>query len=241
VDLTAEDGRRPARRGGGLMARATAPAPAPAPGRPAGRAAKRIAGQAAGSAVGSTLALALLVCACVFAALAGPALGLRTQTEALQQRLASQPRITRALQADAGWEAFTGQIGSGATVLTGPQLASATTALARGFAAAGAPTGTGAQAGNWAGLATKAFTVASGAAPSAYDGSVPPVMEVLYRDQLAGTPRWSPAGTPLHRRPGERYRSRSPPRPPPGSASARAPGSCSSPRPPRFPWSSPRS
>ena len=166
------------------MAPATAPAPAPAPGRPAGRAARRIAGQAAGSAVGSTLALALLVCACVFAALAGPALGLRTQTEALQRRLASQPRITRALQADASWTSFTGQIGSGATVLTGPQLASATTALARGFAAAGAPTGTGAQAGNWAGLATNAFTVASGAAPSAYSGSVPPRMEVLYRDPL---------------------------------------------------------
>jgi putative ABC transport system permease protein len=166
------------------MAPATTPAPAPAPGRPAGRAARRIAGQAAGSAVGSTLALALLVCACVFAALAGPALGLRTQTEALQQRLAGQPRITRALQADASWTSFTGQIGSGATVLTGPQLAGATTALARGFAAAGAPTGTGAQAGNWAGLATNAYTVASGAAPSAYEGSVPPRMEVLYRDPL---------------------------------------------------------
>jgi len=167
------------------MAPATAPAPAPATGRPAGRAARRIAGQVAGSAVGSTQALALLVFACVFGALAGPALGLRTQTEALQQQLASQPRITRALQADASWEAFTGQLGSGATVLTDPQLASATTALARGFAAAGLPTGTGAQAGNWAGLATNAFTVASGAAPSAYAGSVPPRMEVLYRDQLA--------------------------------------------------------
>jgi len=37
----------------------------------------------------------------------------------------------------------------------------------RGFGAAGLPTGSGARAGNWAGLATNAFTVASGAAPSA--------------------------------------------------------------------------
>jgi hypothetical protein len=120
----------------------------------------------------------------VFAALAGPALGLRTQTEALRQQLASQPRITRAIQADADWGTFTGQLGSGAAVLTSPQLASAAAALARGFGAAGLPTGSGARAGNWAGLATNAFTVASGAAPSANAG-VPPRMEVLYRDQLA--------------------------------------------------------
>ena len=135
------------------MAPATAPAPAPATGRPAGRAARRIAGQVAGSAGGSTLALALLVFACVFAALAGPALGLRTQTEALRQQLASQPRITRAVQADADWGTFAGQLGSGAAVLTSPQLASAAAALARGFGAAGLPTGSGARAGNWAGLA----------------------------------------------------------------------------------------
>ena len=120
----------------------------------------------------------------MFAALAGPALGLRTQTEALRQQLASQPRITRAIQADADWGTFTGQLGSGAAVLTSPQLASAAAALARGFGAAGLPTGSGARAGNWAGLATNAFTVASGAAPSANAG-VPPRMEVLYRDQLA--------------------------------------------------------
>ena len=166
------------------MAPATAPAPAPAPARPAGRAARRITGQVAGSAGGSTLALALLVFACVFVALAAPALGLRTQTEALRQQLARQPPIARAVQADADWGSFTGQLGSGAAVLTSPQLASATTALARGLAAAGLPAGSGAQAGNWAGLATNAFTVASGAAPSANAG-VPPRMEVLYRDQLA--------------------------------------------------------
>jgi hypothetical protein len=36
-----------------------------------------------GTAAGSTLALALLVCGCVFAAMAGPAVSLHTRTQAL--------------------------------------------------------------------------------------------------------------------------------------------------------------
>ena len=42
-----------------------------------------------GSAADGTLALALLVCGCVFAALAGPALSLHTRTQALNQTLAA--------------------------------------------------------------------------------------------------------------------------------------------------------
>ena len=41
-----------------------------------------------GFAAGSTLALALLVCGCVFAAMAGPAISLHTRSEALHQTLA---------------------------------------------------------------------------------------------------------------------------------------------------------
>jgi hypothetical protein len=44
-------------------------------------------GRAAGA--GSMLVLAVLVCACVFAAMTGPAVSLRTRTQALRQMLAA--------------------------------------------------------------------------------------------------------------------------------------------------------
>ena len=51
-----------------------------------------------GAAAGSTLALALLVCGCVFAALAGPALSLHTRTQALHQTLAGLSATTKTVQ-----------------------------------------------------------------------------------------------------------------------------------------------
>ncbi len=44
--------------------------------------------------------LALLVGACVFAALTGPAVSLRTRTQALSQTLAAASPITRTVQID---------------------------------------------------------------------------------------------------------------------------------------------
>ena len=44
--------------------------------------------RAAGAAGGSTLALALLVCGCVFAAMAGPALSLHARSQAVHQTMA---------------------------------------------------------------------------------------------------------------------------------------------------------
>jgi len=43
--------------------------------------------RAVGAAAGTTLALALLVCGCVFAAMAGPALSLHARSQALHQTL----------------------------------------------------------------------------------------------------------------------------------------------------------
>ena len=54
-----------------------------------------------GTAPGSALALALLVCWCVFAALAGPALSLHTRTLALHQTLAGYPDTTKTVQVTA--------------------------------------------------------------------------------------------------------------------------------------------
>ena len=52
---------------------------------------------------GSVAVLALLVGACVFAALAGPAVSLRTRTQALSQTLAGASPTTRSVQIDASW------------------------------------------------------------------------------------------------------------------------------------------
>ena len=56
-----------------------------------------------GTAAGSALALALLVCGCVFAALAGPALSLHTRTQALHQTLAGYPATTKTVQVTGSW------------------------------------------------------------------------------------------------------------------------------------------
>src|SRR5207342_2363456 len=65
-------------------------------------------GRTVGTAAGSALALALLVCCCVFAALAGPALSLHTRTEALHQTLAGYPNTTKTVQVTASWATFSG-------------------------------------------------------------------------------------------------------------------------------------
>ena len=60
-----------------------------------------------GAAAGSTLALALLVCGCVFAAMAGPAVSLHTRTQALHQTLAGLAGTTKTVQVSAPWGEFT--------------------------------------------------------------------------------------------------------------------------------------
>ena len=62
--------------------------------------------RAVGTAAGSTLALALLVCGCVFAAMAGPALSLHTQSQALHQTLAGLASTSAAVQVTAQCQDF---------------------------------------------------------------------------------------------------------------------------------------
>ena len=130
--------------------------------------------RAVGAATGSTLALALLVCGCVFAALAGPALSLHTRSEALRQTLAGLAVTTKTVQVNADWSSLT------FTPLTPAGFAGSTAALARGFRSLPLPLAAGA----WAGLTAK-LSVVSGAGPRAQAGA-PPKLEVLYRDPLAG-------------------------------------------------------
>jgi len=145
-----------------------------------------------GAGASSTLALALLVCACVFTALAGPALSLHTRTEALHQTLAGLSATTKTVQASATWDGFTSPSGAFAGSqgdMIGSEFTASTREIGRGLAALPLPLGAGA----WAGLTTSLFVVTSGAAASA-QAEAPPRLEVVYRDALASNARVA-AGT----------------------------------------------
>ena len=136
-----------------------------------------------GAAAGSMLALALLVCGCVFAALAGPALSQHTRTQALHQNLAGLSATTKTVQAGANWSDFTGPlvqngIGNSQNMTVG-EFGQVTREIGHGFAALGLPLA----AGQWGSLSTNLFVVVSGAGPRTQTG-LPPKLEVLYRDPL---------------------------------------------------------
>jgi putative ABC transport system permease protein len=137
--------------------------------------------RAVGAAAGSTLALALLVCGCVFTAMAGPAVSQHTQSQAMQQTLATVSNTDKSVQASASWADFIGQqaaFGGQPQPLTPGELVASTRNLARGFAALPLPLG----AGPWAGVSTQLLD-ASGAGPRA-QAAGKPELEVVYREPL---------------------------------------------------------
>jgi putative ABC transport system permease protein len=146
-----------------------------------------------GTAAAGTLALALLVGACVFVALAGPALSLHIRSQALHQTLAQVANTDKTVQMSALWSDFTnpngtslqgqiqGQIRGQGQELTQDDLAESTSELGGGLTAQHVPLAAGA----WASLTTRLFTVVSGAGPRAQAGAMPE-LEVVYRDPLAG-------------------------------------------------------
>src|SRR5580704_3817588 len=102
---------------------------------------------------GSAAVLALLVSACVFAAMTGPAVSLRTRTQALSQTLAAATPIIKTVQVDASWDQFTantnlnnpGYLGLGVvTNLTPSQFAETQHEIGRGLAHLSLPLGAGA-------------------------------------------------------------------------------------------------
>ena len=135
-----------------------------------------------GTAAGSALALALLVCWCVFAALAGPALSLHTRTQALHQTLAGYPDTTKTVQVTASWETFSGSL---QPIRPGQNLDNvlpqALSDVGSGLRATPLPLA----AGEWASLTAKPIRVAAGAAARAQAGA-PPQLEVSYRTSLTG-------------------------------------------------------
>jgi putative ABC transport system permease protein len=140
--------------------------------------------RAVGFAAGGTLALALLVCGCVFAAMAGPAISLHTRSEALHQTLAGLAPTTKAVQVSANWSDFVSSLNLTANSSEPNLSASMFTEAAREVKASVAATPLPLGPGAWAGLSTNTFDVASGAPPRAFIGSTPPKLEVLYRDPL---------------------------------------------------------
>ena len=121
------------------------------------------------------LALALLVCGCVFASLAGPAVSLHLRTEALQQALSRLGALGTAVEVDASWNKFP-QVFADQPTLTESNFSLATSTIAGGLAYS-LPVAVG-----WGGLTTEPHVVISGAArlPPGYQ----PELEVTYRDQL---------------------------------------------------------
>ncbi len=136
-----------------------------------------------GAAAGSMLALALLVCGCVFAALAGPALSQHTRTLALHQTVAGLSATTKTVQIGANWGDFTSPLLQNGVEssqnITPAEFGQATREIGGGLTALGLPLA----AGQWADLSTNLFVVASGAGPRTQTG-LPPKLEVLYRDPL---------------------------------------------------------
>ena len=127
-----------------------------------------------GAAAGSTLALALLVCGCVFAAMAGPALSLHTRSQALHQTLAGLSSTTKTVQVSTNWANFTGPlIDSGTSTsqnLTVSELGETTREIGDGLAALRLPLA----AGQWVGLTTKLSVVVSGAGAARAGRIAPP-------------------------------------------------------------------
>ena len=129
-----------------------------------------------GTAAGSALALALLVCGCVFAALAGPALSLHTRTQALHQTVAGFASTTKTVQVTGSWGDFTGSLQSFqpgqnlSNVL--PQVISD---VGHGLRATPLPLAADA----WGSLSTNPIRVSAGAAPSAQAGLPPELLVSL--------------------------------------------------------------
>ena len=138
-----------------------------------------------GTAAGSALALALLVCCCVFAALAGPALSLHTRTQALHQTMAGYPDTTKTVQVTASWATFSGSL---QPIRPGQNLDNvlpqALDDVGSGLRATPLPL----TAGDWASLTAKPIRVAAGAAARAQAGA-PPQLQVSYRTSLTGFAR----------------------------------------------------
>ena len=184
-----------------------------------------------GAAAGTTLALALLVCGCVFAAMAGPALSLHARSQALHQITAKLDPTVKTVQIGANWTNFVDSLlvfsGSNQNVpvadqnLTASQLARTNQEIKASLAGLPLPLGPGA----WYGLTAQPGRGHLGGGPQRGGGREAAQARGAL-PQLADQRRlswWRGATRPGPSRPG-RWRWRSPRRPRPGSGCTRGAG-----------------
>jgi len=138
---------------------------------------------------GSAIVLGLLVCAAVFAAIAGPATSVHLRTQALRQTLNGLGGTVKTVQGAATLSDFVTSLASGGNDfssgpvgrLTPAQLAESRQQLRHSLAEVRLPL----TSGDWAGLASKASQLDSGYAQSAV-AQAPPQATLIYRDTLTG-------------------------------------------------------
>ena len=155
---------------------AGAPAGGAAPGRLASLP-RRAAAAICGTAVAASAGLALLVFAAVLISMVIPRASLGQRTEALRRTLATLPAISTAVFGNLSYGTFSAYFFG--RPFTAGQLTATRDDLAADLARQGLPVAT-AQA--WTGVASGLSEV-TGAGPQAYS-SLPPEMEILYRDRL---------------------------------------------------------
>jgi putative ABC transport system permease protein len=131
-----------------------------------------------------TIALAMLVSACVFIALAGPAVSLRVRTGALHQLLGPVGSLDTVVDVQANWDGYTsayyGGVGHNLSV---DDFDSSTIFIGDGLAATPLPIA----AGGWGSLTTGLRRVVSGT--RAGSPGITPQLEVTFRDPLTSNVR----------------------------------------------------
>jgi putative ABC transport system permease protein len=137
-----------------------------------------------GTGAGTSAVLALLVIACVFVCVATPRASLGFRTKALRQLVAATPAAGRAVTGTTGLPTLGGALGpQGQPVysdIDAAQFGPVGTELTAHLRGDRLPVGPGQQ---WWGVST-GYLEAPGAAKSAYNGSTPPVVELLARSGL---------------------------------------------------------
>jgi putative ABC transport system permease protein len=126
-----------------------------------------------------TVALAVLVCACVFIALAGPGVSLRVRTQALHDLVGPAGSLGTGIDAQASWAAFTSAYHTGTLQnLSEDEFSSSTIFIGDGLAATPLPIA----AGGWGSLTTGLHGVVAGT--RAGPPGIPQQLEVSFRDPL---------------------------------------------------------
>ena len=134
---------------------------------------------ALGAAGVGRIALALLVCGCVFMALAAPAVSLRVRTQALHQLLGPAGSLATSVDVQASWASFTSAYYAGVPQnLSDDGFDSSTIFIGDGLAATPLPMA----AGGWGGLTTGLDRVISGT--RAATPGITSQLEVTFRDPL---------------------------------------------------------